>query len=88
MKLATHSGYDKRTYLFSVIRSSTPMAEAMHLPPTLSIAQPCFQPTARTYPSEVHSRAVTSPVDLLNGLGNCIVSDFGITPASDGRLVN
>ena len=62
--------------------------EARHLPPTLKTPHPYLQPTANTYPSEVHSKEQTSPVRLSYGLGTCTVWVLELTPTSEGKLVN
>jgi hypothetical protein len=78
---------DNSTYFPSSITSLTPTPKAKHLPPTLKIPHPCSHPTARTYPSELQSSAVTSPVGLLNILGISTFWDFGTIPTSDGKFV-
>ena len=51
-----------RTDLVASISSPTPTPQAKNRPPTLITAQPCSQPTASAYPSEVHSNDSTLPV--------------------------
>ena len=53
------------------LSSSIPTPDAKHLPDTLQTDHPAAQPTASTYPSELHSSARTGPGGCAGGGGGC-----------------
>lgn len=78
----------KLTYLSPSMVSLAPNPDTRHFPLTVKSPHPCFHPTARTWPSELHSKAVTSFVCAFVELDASIFWDLGMIPSSKGKLMN